>query len=285
MKTILLCSFFLCSTLALHTTSPTLNNRFMAESAPAQETENDGAYSANKICWGLGPSRNELNQPIDSLMAQEKYGNLNALFLNPEENQILLTFDNGYENGNTASILDTLKKHHIKAIFFVTSQYVIENPDLIERMIEEGHVIGNHSWHHKSFPDCSAEELKEEIMMLHNYMIEHHQYNMTILRPPMGEFSEQSLAIAKELGYTTMLWSYAYYDYNVNDQPDHAEAFNKLISHLHPGEILLLHAVSTTNMEIMDEFLVQTLSQGYQFTDPTSIQNKDGALLDSIFVF
>ncbi|MBQ4343313.1 MAG: polysaccharide deacetylase family protein [Erysipelotrichaceae bacterium] len=235
--------------------------------------ENYSDLSAQKIAWGLGPSVNELQQPIDSLQAIEKFSHLNTLFLVSDENEILLTFDNGYENGNTPVILDTLKKHDVNAVFFITSQYAIENPDLVQRMIDEGHVIGNHSWHHKSFPELSIETLTDEILSLHNYMIEHHQYEMRLLRPPMGEFSERSLAVAKDLGYTTMMWSYAYYDYNVNDQPSHAEALDKLISHLHPGEILLLHAVSSTNMDILDEFIDQTLNKGIRFTNPSNYHN------------
>jgi peptidoglycan-N-acetylmuramic acid deacetylase len=105
-------------------------------------------------------------------------------------------------------------------------------------------------------------------MDLHNYMIEHFQYQMTTLRPPKGEFSEKTLAITQDLGYKTIMWSYAYYDYDVNNQPDEATAHQKLIHHLHPGEILLLHAVSDTNMMILDEFIDDTLSQGYMFIKP-----------------
>jgi peptidoglycan-N-acetylmuramic acid deacetylase len=129
-------------------------------------------------------------------------------------------------------------------------------------------MIGNHSWHHYSMPECTDDILVNEIMDLHNYMIEHFQYQMTTLRPPKGEFSEKTLAITQDLGYRTIMWSYAYYDYDLNNQPDEAIAHQKLISHLHPGEILLLHAVSDTNMMILDEFIDDTLSQGYMFIKP-----------------
>lgn len=239
-------------------------------SIPKQELQSQDyeSFSNQKIAWGIGAETNEKKQPLDSIKASEQYSHYDAMFLHPHDGEILLTFDNGYENGNTPSILDTLKKHDVRAVFFVTSQYAVENPKLIDRMIEEGHVIGNHSWHHKSFPELSIEELTEEIMSLHNYMIEHHHYCMNVLRPPMGEFSERSLAAIQDLGYTTMMWSYAYYDYDVSRQPDHAEALDKLISHLHSNEILLLHAISTTNMEILDEFIDQTLNKGYQFAEP-----------------
>ena len=225
-------------------------------------------YSTKKIAWGVGPDTNDVKQPLDCLQAKKLYEHLDAQFLISNQNELLLTFDNGYENGNTASILDTLKKHDVQAIFFITSQYAIENPDLVQRMIEEGHMIGNHSWHHYSMPECTDEVLVDEIMSLHNYMIEHYQYQMTTLRPPKGEFSEKSLAITQALGYQTIMWSYAYYDYDVNNQLDEAAAHKKLIDHLHPGEILLLHAVSDTNMNILDEFIDDTLSKGYTFVKP-----------------
>lgn len=227
--------------------------------------EDYASYSSKKMAWGIGPDKNDQMIPYDCLKAEEDYHSLNGVFLASNQKEILLTFDNGYENGNTPAILDTLKKHDVKAMFFITSQYAKENPELVERMINEGHTIGNHSWHHYSFTDISTEVLISEILSLHNYMLDHFQYSMTALRPPKGEFSERVLAVAKDLGYTTYLWSYAYYDYNVNDQPDEAEAFNKLISNLHPGEILLLHSVSDTNKNILDEFIDQTLSQGYTF--------------------
>lgn len=227
--------------------------------------ENYLAYSSEKIAWGIGPAKQENLQPQDCIDAQMKYQNYSSQFLISDQKEILLTFDNGYENGNTSSILDILKKHDVHAIFFITSQYARENADLVQRMIDEGHTIGNHSWHHYSFPELSTENLITEIMSLHNYMIEHFQYNMTAIRPPKGEFSERTLAICKDLGYTTYMWSYAYYDYNVNDQPTEAEAFNKLVTNLHPGEILLLHAVSSTNMNILDEFIDETLNKGYTF--------------------
>ena len=225
-------------------------------------------YSTLKIAWGIGPDTNELKQPVDCLQAQKLYQHLDAHFLISDQQEILLTFDNGYENGNTVSILDTLKKHDVQAIFFITSQYAIENPDLVQRMIDEGHLIGNHSWHHYSMPECTQDVLVEEIMSLHNYMLEHFQYQMTTLRPPKGEFSEKTLAITQALGYETIMWSYAYYDYDVNHQPDEAVAHKKLIDHLHPGEILLLHAVSDTNMLILDELIDDTLNKGYTFVKP-----------------
>ena len=271
MRQILCLLVFLMSGCTMHRSVPVAISDDIPEITIMDGTINSNDFtdcSTTKIAWGVGPDTNNLKQPIDCIKAQKDFGHLNTHFLISDEKELLLTFDNGYENGNTSSILDTLKKHDVQAIFFITSQYAIENPDLVQRMIDEGHMIGNHSWHHYSMPECTDEVLVSEIMDLHNYMIEHFQYQMTTLRPPKGEFSEKTLAITQQLGYKTIMWSYAYYDYDVTNQPDEAVAYKKLMNHLHPGEILLLHAVSDTNMNILDEFIDDTLSQEYKFTQP-----------------
>ena len=271
MRQILCLLVFLMSGCTMHRSVPVAISDDIPEITIMDGTINSNDFtdcSTTKIAWGVGPDTNNLKQPIDCIKAQKDFGHLNTHFLISDEKELLLTFDNGYENGNTSSILDTLKKHDVQAIFFITSQYAIENPDLVQRMIDEGHMIGNHSWHHYSMPECTDEVLVSEIMDLHNYMIEHFQYQMTTLRPPKGEFSEKTLAITQQLGYKTIMWSYAYYDYDVTNQPDEAVAYKKLMNHLHPGEILLLHAVSDTNMNILDEFIDDTLSQGYVFVKP-----------------
>ena len=271
MRKILCMLVFLMSGCTMHKSLPVVISDDIPEITIMDGTINSNDFtdcSTTKIAWGIGPDTNDLKQPTDCITAQKQFSHLDTHFLISDKKEILLTFDNGYENGNTNSILDTLKKHDVQAIFFITSQYAIENPDLVQRMIDEGHMIGNHSWHHYSMPEITDEVLVSEIMDLHNYMIEHFQYQMTTLRPPKGEFTEKTLAITKSLGYQTMLWSYAYYDYDVANQPDEAAAHQKLIKHLHPGEILLLHAVSDTNMRILDEFIDDTLSQGYVFVKP-----------------
>ena len=195
---------------------------------------------ARMQAWGLGKDKDENGQPADAVLANQK---------------VYLTFDNGYENGNTPKILDTLKEKNVSAVFFVTSQYVLENPDLIQRMIDEGHVIGNHSYHHHSFPTISIEKVYDEIMQLDTLLLDQFQYKMALVRPPKGEFNEQSLALCNLLGYQTVLWSYAYYDYNVADQPDPTAALQKNLDNAHPGAIYLLHAVSDTNMQILPELI------------------------------
>lgn len=217
----------------------------------------------SKKCWGQGYNVNEKNQPISSIEYNNIYGKYGAHFIGEKEKCIYLTFDEGYENGYTAQILDVLKNKKVCAVFFVTYDYVKRNDDLIKRMISEGHIIGNHSWSHPSMPDLSAENCTLEITKLHDYMLENYNYEMKYVRPPRGEFSERTLAITKNLGYKTILWSFAYKDYDVNNQPDKSKAFDRVTSSVHDGAIYLLHAVSETNADILSSVIDEWRNKGY----------------------
>ncbi|MCD7848241.1 MAG: polysaccharide deacetylase family protein [Oscillospiraceae bacterium] len=216
--------------------------------------------------YGQGVRFDDLNRPKGALNFNEAYSQYNAEAIQEtEEKTIMLTFDEGYENGYTAAILDTLAEKGVKAIFFVTYDYVSRNPELVQRMIDEGHTVGSHSWHHYSMPELTVEEMTEEIMYLHDYMIENFGIQMTLFRPPKGEYSELSLAVTADLGYKTVLWSFAYADWDTDDQPDPEESLQKLVDRAHPGAIYLLHAVSETNTEILGEFIDEVISEGYTF--------------------
>lgn len=221
------------------------------------------SLSNSKKCWGQGYNVNEKNQPISSIEYNNLYGKYDAYFIGEKEKSIYLTFDEGYENGYTSQILDVLKDKKVSAVFFVTYDYVKGNNDLIKRMINEGHIIGNHSWSHPSMPDVSDEECKLEISKLHEYMLENYNYEMVYIRPPRGEFSERTLAITKNLGYKTVLWSFAYKDYDVNNQPDNTKAFTRITDAVHDGAIYLLHAVSKTNTDILGDVIDEWRSKGY----------------------
>lgn len=221
-------------------------------------------YSANKIAYGMGVECDNMNRPLGAISAQREYGDKGALFIGDETNKRLwLTFDEGYENGYTADILDTLKEKGVSAVFFVTYDYCLKNPELVKRMIDEGHTVGNHTWTHPSLPECSPDELYAEISLLHDYVEDNFGYEMYVMRPPMGEFSERVLACAKELGYTTVLWSFAYADWDVNAQPSKSAAYEKITSKTHNGAIYLLHAVSETNTEILAEVIDYWHENGY----------------------
>ncbi|WMJ24067.1 polysaccharide deacetylase family protein [Paludicola sp. MB14-C6] len=223
-------------------------------------------YENNKKGWGQGKQVDADNRPITCDPMQKKFGEYGGIFIMPkDEKKIYLTFDEGYENGYTAKILDALKEKDCKAVFFVTMPYVKANADLIKRMIDEGHVVGNHSVRHKSMPTLTSDEAAKEITELHNYMVENYNYHMTLFRPPMGEWSTRTLVIAKELGYKTVLWSYAYLDYDTNNQMGVEKAFPRVTGAAHSGAVYLLHAVSKDNADMMANIVDDLRGKGYEF--------------------
>lgn len=224
-------------------------------------------YKGDKIAYGMGNECDSQNRPLGAVDAQRRYGESGALFIGDEaDKRLWLTFDEGYENGYTPQILDTLKEKNVRAVFFVTRDYCEKNPDLIRRMIDEGHTVGNHTWSHPSLPECSPDELYAEISLLHEYVSNNFDYEMYVMRPPMGEFSERVLACAKGLGYTTVLWSFAYPDWDVNKQPEKTAAYQKITSKTHNGAIYLLHAVSETNTAILADVIDYWQENGYLIT-------------------
>ncbi len=183
-----------------------------------------------------------------------------------EEKIIYLTFDEGYENGYTSTILDTLKEKNVTATFFVTMPYVKQQPELVKRMIEEGHIVGNHTVNHPSMPSITDDEkLKKEIMDLHDYVKENFNYEMTYLRPPKGEYSERTVKLALDLGYRTVLWSAAYDDWDTKKQDRLDYARGMILNYLHPGEVMLLHAVSKDNDALLGEVIDEARNRGYTF--------------------
>ena len=180
---------------------------------------------------------------------------------------IYLTFDAGYENGCTAKILDTLQKHNVKAAFFLVGNYIARNADLVRRMVEEGHTVGNHTMHH---PDMSKLKDKEafakELQDLEELFLEKTGEALPkYYRPPQGIYSEENLKLAKDLGYKTVFWSLAYVDWKNDSQPSKEEAFAKLLPRIHPGAVALLHSTSETNAQILDELLTKWEEMGYHF--------------------
>ncbi len=226
---------------------------------------NADVISNEKIGWGIKRNHNNEQPDLGSKNKQliEKY---NGIALgNSEDKNIYLTFDLGYEAGYTATILDALKEKNIKATFFITAHYVNTAQDLVERMINEGHIVGNHTVNHKSMPDLSDSEIKKELMDLNQSLYEKYGYEMKYMRPPKGEFSERTLSITESLGFKTVMWSFAYVDWNEDSQPPKDEAMKTIVSNLHNGEVMLLHATSKTNSEIMGELIEKVQNEGYQF--------------------
>ena len=184
-----------------------------------------------------------------------------------DDKVIYLTFDAGYENGNIEKILDILKKHDASGAFFVLKNLIIKNTDLIKRMVDEGHLVCNHTANHKDMTKmCSIEDFKAELDELNNIMLEYVGHELCpFYRPPEGKFNRDNLVWANELGYKTVFWSCAYDDWDNNRQMPREKALDKLMSRLHNGEVLLLHPTSSTNAAILDEFMTTLESMGYRF--------------------
>lgn len=227
----------------------------------------DSTLSHEKNGYGQGVILDNENRPTGALDFNEKYGKYDAKAINTDSDKITLTFDQGYENGYTEKILDVLKEKKVKAMFFLVGDYAEKNPDLIKRMIEDGHIIGSHTQSHYSMPDLTAEEIKDELDSLHDYVKKHYGYDMNTLRPPMGEYSEFSLNESKALGYTTVMWSFAYRDWVTDDQPDPEESAQKLINAAHKGAIYLLHSVSKTNADILSQVIDGIREKGFEFEE------------------
>lgn len=183
------------------------------------------------------------------------------------EKVLYLTFDAGYENGNTPVILDALKKHQAPAAFFLVGNYLETSPDLVKRMVEEGHTVGNHTYHHPDMSKISTKEtFSKELSDLEMLYTKTTGQSMTrYYRPPQGKYSEANLKMADELGYQTFFWSLAYVDWYEDKQPTREEAFQKLLGRIHPGAIVLLHSTSKTNAQILDELLTRWEEMGYRF--------------------
>lgn len=216
--------------------------------------------------WGLS-FQQDGETPIGNASIQELAA-YDAFYAKDTEEKILyLTFDAGYENGNTEPILEALKKHNAKATFFVVGTYVKENPDLIKNMVADGHTVGNHTYHHRDMSQISTKEsFSEELLSVETIYKEITGKEMTkYYRPPQGVYNTTNLEMAKELGYKTFFWSLAYVDWYQDNQPTHEEAFSKLLTRIHPGAIVLLHSTSSTNAEILDELLSKWEEMGYSF--------------------
>ncbi len=228
-------------------------------------TTTTNAISNQKIGWGIKRNDNHEQPDLGANRLKVLSENNGIAIGNKESKKIYLTFDQGYEAGYTKEILKVLKENNVTATFFITAHYLNTQPELIKQMIEENHIIGNHTVKHKSMPDLSNEEIKEEILTLHQTIYEKFQYEMKYMRPPMGEYSERSLITTNQLGYTTVMWSFAYKDWEENNQPSQEEAIKKITENFHPGEIMLLHGNSKTNANILPEIIKQAREQGYEF--------------------
>jgi peptidoglycan-N-acetylmuramic acid deacetylase len=212
--------------------------------------------------WGFNKGKNgmpaEAGQKLDDMI--KKY---DAVYKgDTTKKDIFLTFDNGYENGYTEKVLDVLKIQHVPATFFVTGHYLKTRPDLVKRMAKEGHIVGNHSWHHPDMTRITNEKIRQELEMVREKT---GQKTMNYLRPPRGVFSERTMAVAKKEGYLHIFWSIAFKDWDVNQQKGSQYSYKQVMKQIHPGAILLLHTVSKDNAEALDSIISDLRKQGYSF--------------------
>jgi len=232
--------------------------------AAVYQAENSG--DENRIRgWGIVRAKNNKTPQADP-GAPELLKKYNGIYIADTNKPVIyLTFDEGYEAGYTAGILDTLKKHNVNAIFFITGPYLNKHEDLVRRMVEEGHAVGNHTVSHPSLPTLSDEKIKKEVADLDMVFYEKFKRHMVFLRPPRGEYSERSLRVTSEMGYINVFWSFAYKDWDRNNQKGWEYAYNNVMSNLHNGAILLLHAVPSDNAQALDRIITDARKKGYEF--------------------
>ena len=216
--------------------------------------------------WGLS-FQQEGAPPIGNA-GRDQLKAYDAAYIGDTSQKVLyLTFDAGYENGCTEKILDVLREQQVPAAFFLVGNYIEKNADLVRRMVEEGHIVGNHTMHHYDMSKLTAKEtFSKELTDLEALYKEVTEQEMPrYYRPPQGIYSEENLKMAKELGYKTVFWSLAYVDWNNDAQPSREEAFRKLLPRTHPGAVVLLHSTSATNAEILTELIETWKAEGYSF--------------------
>ncbi|MDS0527293.1 delta-lactam-biosynthetic de-N-acetylase [Clostridium sp. SHJSY1] len=240
---------------------------------PITKNTNASNYGT-ELNWNFVPSKvpGEIPQPAKESIDFLK--DCNGYYLGDTSQKVLyLTFDEGYEKGYTSNILDTLKELEVPAAFFVTKPYIDKQSDLITRMVNEGHLVCNHSHHHYSMASIHDKDaFNKEITDVEDTFKTLTKQNMPkFFRPPMGKYTKESLEMTKELGYKTIFWSFAYRDWFINDQPSEEYAIKKIKSGVHPGSILLLHAVSKTNTNILKTVLTDLKSEGYEFRPLTDL--------------
>ena len=227
--------------------------------------------------WGLS-FRQEGSAPVGTA-GMEQLRQYDAAYLGDTREKVLyLTFDAGYENGCTEQVLDTLKKHQVRAAFFLVGNYIERNADLVRRMVEEGHIVGNHTMHHYDMSRLSGKEtFSKELTDLEDLFRQTTGKELPkFYRPPQGVYSQDNLKMAKELGYKTVFWSLAYVDWLNDKQPTREEAFRKLLPRTHNGAVVLLHYTSKTNAEILDDLLTEWETRGYRFASLTELFPEKG---------
>ena len=229
--------------------------------------EDTDFYSIDNTGSGWGFKKNPGQKPDIPQSVTDTLTKYNSYYMDMSENKVLyLTFDEGYENGYTESILDTLKKCNVPAAFFVTGDYFDRQQQLVERMVREGHIVGNHTENHPNLHKLQdAQKMQEEFKILDDNYYEKFGEHMKYMRPPEGEYSERVLAAAASAGYRTVFWSFAYKDWQRDVVRGGQYAFDEVTKYLHSGAVILLHAVSPDNATALEDIINYAKDQGYEF--------------------
>lgn len=231
----------------------------------------------NPYNFGFKKSKDHQLPSIDQEGFKEILQKNEAIFMgDTTKKELYLTFDNGYENGYTVKVLDVLKEKKVPAIFFITGHYVKDQPELVNRMVMEGHLIGNHSWGHPDMTQISNARIQEELNKVKAEVANiTMQKEMPFVRAPRGIFNERMLAVSKQLGYTNVFWSIAYKDWDTRDQKGWQYAYSQVMNQLHPGAVILLHAVSKDNAEALGKIIDDARQQGYEFKSLDRLRTKN----------
>ncbi len=249
----------------------------ISEQSASSEVMDYSSISNKSSGWGLKKVKNSEPEVTETQKSDlEEY---NAFYMdNSRPKKLYLTFDEGYENGYTSSILDTLKEKQVTAAFFITGPYAKNEEELVRRMIDEGHIVGNHTVNHPNLPKLdSAQAMIKELTQMNDMVKTMYDYDMKYMRPPEGEYSKRVLAVSRDLGFRTVFWSFAYKDWEADSQKGKDYAFSQVTEYLHDGAVLLLHAVSADNAQALGDIIDYARQQGYEFASldevPSSQKN------------
>lgn len=252
------------------TSANTGNSGYTDSGFVVNDPDNTRGLSETRVGFGCGNASDGKPHAssVGTQVQIDKFENVEALVWDSKttEKVIYLTFDCGYEyNGNSLKILDVLKEKDVKAAFFCTLPFLKGNTESVGRMINEGHIVGNHSTTHPSFATISRSKMASELWNVHKWLLDNYNYTCTYFRPPMGEYTESSLELTTSVGYRSVFWSFAYKDWETANQPSVEDALQTMKNRLHPGEVMLLHAVSDSNVAALGDFIDYAREQGYTF--------------------
>ena len=230
--------------------------------------------STDPVATGFGFSKNEYNIPINVLRYEEKYGSLGGIYIadtSLQNKKVYFTFDCGYEGGYTWQMLDTLKEKNVRAVFFITGHYARDTEYIVKRMIEDGHIVGNHTWSHIDCARSSLKDVQSNVFKAHDFVKNKYNYEMKLFRYPYGNFSEQTLKFLDMQGYKQVFWTFGYKDWDTENQPEEGAAKVEIITSACPGMIYLLHAESKTNASVLAECIDEIRTNGFTIGDPIDL--------------